>query len=626
MNAGLVLLCQLKPYRQVTAMAEQQPNVSKLGLSTLLWRLWCHLSRHRQLQFGAALLLMLVSAFAEMISLGTVIPFLGIIVAPDKVLSHPLAVRVASLFGVTSPADLLLPCTIAFAAAAVVAGGMRVLLLWSNTRLAYASGSDISFDVYRRTLYQPYQVHIARNSSEVSSGLDYKVSYAVNVLLQLLNLVSSVILLVAIMLALLAIDAAVASMAAIGFGAFYVLISWMFREQLRSNAQHIARESTQVVKAVQEGLGGIRDVLLDGTQAFYCEVYRLADYPLRLAMGNNIFIGGSPRFVMEAAGMVLIVALAYNLSHQVGGIASSLPVLGALALGAQRLLPALQQTYAAWVSIVGSQTALAETLEFLDQPLPVEAFQPVPAPLSLKNAIRFDGVRFRYGGDSPWVLDGFNLSIQKGARVGIVGGTGSGKSTMLDLLLGLMDPTEGLVLVDDLPISGERRRAWQGAVAHVPQSIYLADTTVAENIAFGVPRKEINMERVRQAARQARIADFVESHAEGYNVFVGERGVRLSGGQRQRIGIARALYKQATVLVFDEATSALDNATEQEVMNAIDGLNRDLTIVLVAHRLTTVKRCDKIFEISSGQVVAEGNYEHLLECSASFRKMALAAE
>lgn len=235
-------------------------------------------------------------------------------------------------------------------------------------------------------------------------------------------------------------------------------------------------------------------------------------------------------------------------------------------------------------------------------------------------------MRFRYGSDSPWVLNGFNLSIQKGSRVGIVGGTGSGKSTMLDLLLGLMDPTEGLVLVDDLPITGERRRAWQGTVSHVPQSIYLADTTVAENIAFGVPRKEINMARVRQAARQSRIADFVESHAEGYNVFVGERGVRLSGGQRQRIGIARALYKQATVLVFDEATSALDNATEQEVMNAIDGLNRDLTIILVAHRLTTVKRCDKIFEISSGQVVAEGNYEHLLECSASFRKMALAAE
>jgi ATP-binding cassette, subfamily B, bacterial PglK len=610
----------------MSILLPKQTNTSQCSLSSLLWRLWCHLSRRRQLQFGLALLLMLISAFAEMVSLGTVIPFLGVLVAPDKVLSHPLAVRVASVFGITSPADLLLPCTIAFAVAAVVAGGIRMLLLWSNTRLAYASGSDISFDVYRRTLYQPYQVHLARNSSEVSSGLDYKVSYAVNVLLQSLNLASSVVLLGAILVALLAIDAAVTSMAAIGFGVFYALISWVFRNKLRTNAQRIARESTQVVKAVQEGLGGIRDVLLDGTQPFYCDVYRRADSPLRLAMGNNIFIGGSPRFVMEAAGMVLIVVLAYNLSHQVGGIASSLPVLGALALGAQRLLPALQQSYAAWASIVGSQTALAETLEFLDQSLPVEALQPAPAPLSLQTAIRLNAVRFRYGSESPWVLDGFNLSIQKGARVGVVGGTGSGKSTMLDLLMGLMEPSEGQILVDELPISGERRRAWQRTIAHVPQSIYLADTTVAENIAFGVPREEIDMERVRQAARQARIADFVESHAEGYNLFVGERGVRLSGGQRQRIGIARALYKQVTVLVFDEATSALDNATEQEVMNAIEGLNRDLTIVIVAHRLTTVKRCDSIFEIYNGQVVAQGTYEHLLECSMSFRKMALATE
>ena len=472
----------------------------------------------------------------------------------------------------------------------------------------------------------PYQIHLARNSSAVISGLEYKVGFAIGVLLQSLTLVSSFLLLIALLAVLLALDAAVVLAAVSSFGACYGLMSWMSRKRLGANAQRIARESTQVNKAVQEGLGGIRDVLLDGTQSFYCDIYRRADYPLRLAMGGNVFIAGSPRFFMEALGMASIAALAYSLSYRAGGVASALPELGALALGAQRLLPSLQQIYAAWAGIAGSRTSLTETLEFLDQPLPAEAFQPAPAPLSLQNSIRFDAVRFRYSSDSPWVLNGFNLSIQKGSRVGIVGGTGSGKSTMLDLLLGLMDPTEGLVLVDDLQITGERRRAWQGTVAHVPQSIYLADTTVAENIAFGVPRKEINMERVRQAARQARIADFVESHAEGYNVFVGERGVRLSGGQRQRIGIARALYKQATVLVFDEATSALDNATEQEVMNAIDGLNRDLTIVLVAHRLTTVKRCDKIFEISSGQVVAEGNYEHLLECSASFRKMALADE
>jgi ATP-binding cassette subfamily B protein len=231
-------------------------------------------------------------------------------------------------------------------------------------------------------------------------------------------------------------------------------------------------------------------------------------------------------------------------------------------------------------------------------------------------------VRFRYTDDGPWVLDGLNLSIAKGTRVGFVGSTGSGKSTTLDLLMGLLIPTEGELLVDGQSISGNRLRAWQRSIAHVPQSIYLADNTLAENIAFGVPPDTINLERVQQAARQAQISDFIESNLEGYQAYVGERGVRLSGGQRQRIGIARALYKQASVLVFDEATSALDSTTEQSVMDAIEGLNSDITILVIAHRLTTVRRCDLIVELEHGRVVAQGTYEQLLECSPSFRRMA----
>jgi ABC-type multidrug transport system fused ATPase/permease subunit len=321
---------------------------------------------------------------------------------------------------------------------------------------------------------------------------------------------------------------------------------------------------------------------------------------------------------------VLIAALAYALSRQVGGLATALPVLGALALGAQRLLPALQQIYGAWASIAGSYASLADAIELLDQPLPAELLQPAPAPLLFQKNIQFRGVRFRYANEGPWVLDGSNLVIAKGARVGFVGSTGSGKSTTLDLLMGLLMPTEGEILVDGQPISGNRVSAWQRSIAHVPQSIYLADSTLAENIAFSVPPDTIDLDRVQQAARQAQVADFIESIPEGYQAYVGERGIRLSGGQRQRIGIARALYKQASVLVFDEATSALDNATEQSVMDAIEGLNRDLTILLIAHRLTTVRRCDTIVELEHGRVVAQGTYEQLLERSPSFRRMAKA--
>jgi ATP-binding cassette subfamily B protein len=552
-----------------------------------------------------------------------VLPFLGILVAPDRVFSHPIVADVALAWGITSADQLVLPLTVAFIAAALIAGAIRILLLWVTTRLAFATGADLGIEVYRRTLYQPYRVHVARNSSEVISGITNKVNSVVFlVLLPLLTLISSTVLLVAIMLALIAIDPMVASVAAVGFGASYAFITWMSRRRLHRNSQRIAHEQTQVVKALQEGLGGIRDVLLEGTQPVYCDIYRQADHPLRRAQGNNTFMGQSPRYIMEALGMVLIAALAYALSRQAGGIATALPVLGALALGAQRLLPALQQIYSAWANIAGNHASLADTIALLDQPLPEELLQPAPAPLLIQNAIRFDAVRFRYTSDGPWVLDGLNLTIPKGARVGFVGSTGSGKSTTLDLLMGLLMPTEGELLVDGQPISGNRLRAWQQTIAHVPQSIYLADATLAENIAFGVPHNAIDLERVQQAARQAQIADFIESSPDGYQAYVGERGIRLSGGQRQRIGIARALYKQASVLVFDEATSALDNATEQSVMDAIEGLSSDLTILLIAHRLSTVRRCDIIVELEHGQMVAQGTYEQLLERSPSFCRMA----
>lgn len=594
-------------------------------LAQLLARLWHHLSRRRRRQFGLLAVLMLVSAIAEVVSLGAVLPFLGILISPDRVYSQPVVADMARAWGITSAEQLVLPLTVAFVAAALIAGAIRMLLLWVSTRLAFASGADLGIEVYRRTLYQPYQVHLARNSSEVISAISIKVGGAVNVLHQTLVLTSSTILLIAITIALVVIDPVIASVAAVGFGTSYGLLAWWTRRRLRRNSQRIAHEQTQVIRALQEGLGGIRDVLLDGTQSVYCSIYRQADLPLRRAQGNNIFTSGSPRFAVEAVGMVLIAVLAYELSGQDGGIATAMPVLGALALGAQRLLPALQQSFGAWANITGSQASLADAVELLSQPLPPEHKQPAPHPLHLKQAIRIDAVRFRYRSDGPWVLNGINLTIPKGARVGIVGSTGSGKSTMLDLMMGLLTPTEGELLVDGQPIKGRNVRAWQRTIAHVPQSIYLADTTLAENIAFGVSREAIDMQRVQQAARQAQIADFIESSPGGYDAKVGERGVRLSGGQRQRIGIARALYKQASVLVLDEATSALDNATEQSVMDAISKLDRNLTLFMIAHRLTTVKHCDTIIELERGQVVAQGTYEQLLECSPGFRSMALAA-
>ncbi|MCX7155352.1 MAG: ABC transporter ATP-binding protein [Rhodocyclales bacterium] len=597
------------------------PPNSTATVPELLLRLWHYLGPRRQRQFGLLSGLILVSVFAEVVSLGAVLPFLGIVTTPERALSYPVVAKVAKAFGIYSADQLVLPFIVAFAGAVLIAAAIRMLFFWASSRLAYACSTDLSNEVYRRTLYQPYRVHVARNSSHLISGITAKAGDIVTVLLALSTLLSAVLLLLAITLTLVAINPVVALEAGVGFGASYVLISWLVNHRLRRNSRRIADERTQVIKALQEGLGGIRDVLLDGTQPVYCAIYRNANHVLSQAQSSNYFLAISPRPGMEALGMVLIAFITYSFSNQAGGVATAVPVLGALALAALRLLPALQQSYGAWVSIAGCSVSLADTVALLDQPLDAEALQPVRTPLPLKSTISFNAVHFRYTTDGPMVLEDFSFTIAKGARIGFVGSSGSGKSTTLDILMGLLSPTEGQFLVDGQPVIGSRVRAWQRSIAHVPQNIYLADTTLAENIAFGIPRDTIDLERVQQAARQAQIADFIESRPEGYSAFVGERGIRLSGGQRQRIGIARALYKQASVLVFDEATSALDNATEQAVLTAIEELDRDLTILLVAHRLTTVRHCDLIVELEHGRVVAQGTYQQLLECSPSFRQM-----
>lgn len=586
------------------------------GLLPALVHLWGHLTRRRKKQFILLLFFMVVGSIAEVVSLGAVMPFLAVIAAPEKALDTPVLVYLARCLRVSSGPQLLFPLTILFSLTALVAGAIRVLLLWLTTRLTAVSGSELSSEVYRRVLYQPYQTHLSRNSSEVISGIVNKVNAVVfGVMLPVLILLNALFALCAIMFALIFINPLVAFVATLSFGISYWLISLFYRQRLLRNSQRIADEQTRTVKALQEGLGGVRDILLSGTQPLYCDIYKKADLPYRLAAADNAFIGQSPRYTMEAVGMILISSLAYALSVKPGGVATAIPVLGALALGAQRLLPALHQIYSSWTSIVGTHSQLDDTIKMLEQSVQHELNLSELSPVLFRSDIRFENVCFKYAAAGPWVVQDLTFVIPKGARVGFVGSTGSGKSTTLDLLMGLLTPNEGQILVDGKVVSGLYLRAWQRAIAHVPQSIYLADTTFAENIAFGVPRPDMDMSLVRQAARQARISDFIESKTSGYDAFVGERGVCLSGGERQRIGIARALYKQASILVFDEATSALDNATEQTVMDAIEGVDRDITVLLIAHRISTLRCCDTIFKLEHGRVVTQGSFSQVLKSS-----------
>lgn len=556
---------------------------------------------------------MLVASFAEILSLGAVLPFLAAIADPSYVFTHKYAQPLVQILDLTSPNQIILPMVFIFMGAVLFSGFIRVLLLYVMTRLSYAVGADISFEVYNRTLHQNYDIHISRNSSEIITGIVRKTDAVIGgIVSPILLFISSVVLFISILIALFSINVFAALVSSVGFGMLYWFIIIKSRQRLNLNSQCIASESTKVVQLLQEGLGGIRDVLLDGNQKFYCDMYRKSDLRLRYAQGNNAFISGSPRFVMEAVGMILIAGLAYFLSLTDGGISTAMPILGALALGAQRMLPALQQAYGSISAIRGSQASFQDVLKLLDQPLRNKTDDSTLTPVSFDKKVSLKGVSFRYTSKAPWILNDINLEIIKGSSVGFIGQTGSGKSTLFDIIMGLLSPTKGAVFIDEALVDVRNIHLWQKNIAHVPQHIFLSDGTIAENIAFGCNEDEIDFNRVKRAAKQAQISKLVEGLEYQYQTKVGERGVQLSGGQRQRIGIARALYKGAGVIIFDEATSALDNETESEVINTINGLKNNLTILMIAHRLTTLKNCDKIIELEGGKIKAAGTYDEII--------------
>ena len=567
----------------------------------------------RRLQLAVLFGLMLAAAAAEIFSIGAVLPFLGVLTAPEKVLANAWIAQITGWVGISGKQDLLFFFTLTFGSAAVVSAGLRMVAMWTQVRMANSIGADFSIKAYERTLYQPYSVHVARNSSEVLAGISKANDLASAMIQPSLNILSSLVILLGLIAAILAINPVVALAAMGGFGAIYLVIILVTRRSLGEFSRIAAVQAGRRTKATQEGVGGIRDVLIDGSQGTYARLYRSAIRPLQRAGAWIAFVENSPRLVIEALGMVLIAGLAYSMSQAAGGAANNpILVLGALALAAQRMLPVLQNLYSNFVRVRSLQVSVQDALDLLEQPIPEYVGKPPMAALPFRDAIELQGLHFRYSATTPWVLRGVNLRIPRGSRVGFIGATGSGKSTLIDILMGLLPPREGQLLIDGTPVFPDHVRGWQAHLAHVPQAIFLADISIAENIAFGVPPEQIDQERVRAAAKQAQIAEAIEGWTEGYDTLVGERGVRLSGGQRQRIGIARALYKRADVIVFDEATSALDNQTEGAVMQAIEGLHPDLTILIVAHRLTTLRSCDQIVELERGGIRRIGSYQEII--------------
>lgn len=591
----------------------------EIGVWAALRRLHRVMSAKRQRQLKLVAVLMLAGALAEIVAIGAVVPFLSVLSDPGAAREVPVLSSMLDAFGITSQWGVIAFAAGLFCFAAVVAGAIRLSLTWTSQSFVFLVGHEIATEIQRRVLAQSYSYHVRTNTSETLATLEKTQVLVFNVLLQVMLAGTSSIIALFIVVALLWLNPLVAVASALGFGAMYLAISLLTRRRLHRAGKVIATAYNDRIRITQESLGGIRDIIIDQSQDIYLREFADADMRLQRSRSLTSFIGAAPRFVIEAAGMILIALLALALSRG-GGFAAALPLLGALALGAQRLLPLIQQIYLGWTSVAGNRAVAGDVLELLDLPV-VEGEAVEVAPLPFTKEIRFDKVQFRYAGRDEPALRDVNLTIPRGSRTALIGTTGSGKSTLVDLLMGLLEPTEGDILIDGQPLDGPARRAWQRNIAHVPQSIFLADTTIARNIAFGSFSDDIPADRLIAAAKQAQLHDFIASLPDGYDTQVGERGVRLSGGQRQRLGIARALYRSAPVLILDEATSALDDATEAALMRSIEASGAEgPTLIMIAHRLSTVQNCELVVRLEHGRIAQMGGYAEVVAGSKARRE------
>jgi HlyD family secretion protein len=594
---------------------------------SVIKQLFFLLSEKQRKHFYILQFLVILMAFTELLGIASIAPFMALVGDPSLIQQDGIYSKVYQFSGLNSPVDFLFTAGCLVLLMLTISTIVSMLTTWRLSVYGASVGTELADRLYSYYMQQSWLFHASGSSAQLTKQVSTEANrISIGIIQPLMNLNAKLVLALFISISIFIYNPLIALAGITAFVLSYMFMYKLVRKSLILNGRRLSTVSTQRFRLMNEGFGGIKDVLLLDRKYDFIDRFTEQGRLQAHAQGTNSTISLVPRFFVELLAfgamisLVLVLIKSYN-----GNLGEVLPVLAIYALACFKLLPALQQIYSSITQIKGNSAAFEAVKEDLHQSKTTHnEFNEEKAPpkLKLEQQIRIDDISFTYPNKHNYALNNVSISIPVNHVIGIVGSSGSGKSTLIDIILGLLLPQSGDMYVDDTLIAKGNIRSWQNSLGFVPQSIFLSEGSIAENIAFGIPADEIDYNQVIKAINLAHLTELVEELPEGINTKVGERGVQLSGGQRQRIGIARALYNEANILIFDEATSALDGITEKIIMDAIHDFSGQKTIIMIAHRLKTVEKCDIIYLMEKGRVIDQGTYQQLVDHNPKFREMA----
>jgi ABC-type multidrug transport system fused ATPase/permease subunit len=570
----------------------------------------------------------LVAALLETAGVASIVPFLGVIANPNAVQDNDVLHWLFITLGFTSVNWFLLFLGFLSLGALVLSNSMRALVTWGMLRFSWMRNHSLSQRLLESYLHRPYIFFLNENTSTFGRNILMEtLGMVTGVLMPALQIIARGMVLIFLLALIIIVNPVLAMVVAVSIGAIYGAIylfvrrkiEWAGRERMEANALRF--------KIASEAFGGIKAVKLIGSEDNFVRRYSAHSFQYAKHSATAEVLASLPLYALETVAFVGIILIVLYLMVSRGDLAQVLPLAGLFAFAGYRMMPAMQQIYSGAIQLRFNLAVLDTLHEALQAGTSTAGHRDSRdiEPLPFKDRLEIRGITFKYPQTTEPVINDLSLTIKAGSSMAFAGKTGSGKTTISDIILGLLTPADGSMRVDGVEIDTETLRRWQSNIGYVPQDIYLQDDTIASNIAFGVDEGKFDMAAVERAAKIANIHDFIVGELpDGYNTIVGERGVRLSGGERQRVGIARALYHDPAVLVLDEATSALDGVTEHSVFTAIENIARVKTLIIIAHRLTTVRKCDVIYVIDDGRIIAHGTYDELMATNIDFQKMARA--